>query len=328
MKAINPSRIASIFILVASILLLSDCIKSEYYIDPESLEIWEIYNTENGLGCDSVWTLAEDQEGNIWVGTMYNGVSKFDGKTWTNYTTEDGLLDNSVLSIAQDGYGYMWFGTRSGLSIFYDNTWTNITDFGGVRSILRDYDDNIWIATSDYAVMEYKNSTWHQYYDSECEWCNVVNVIFEDKERNIWLGSDQDLKKIDDQTVITYTQSDGIPGSSIKSIGQDMWGNIWVGSTGSSNVARYNNGIFEQVALSNGLAVNIVSSIAADNRGNVWFGLFVTGAMKFNGSIMESFTVKDGLPGRSVTIILKDKHGYLWFGTIDGGVAKYMPGLD
>ena len=50
--------------------------------------------------------------------------------------------------------------------------------------------------------------------------------------------------------------------------------------------------------------------------------------MKYNGSVMESYTVKDGLPGKSVTNILKDKHGYLWFGTLDGGVAKYMPGLN
>jgi ligand-binding sensor domain-containing protein len=109
---------------------------------------------------------------------------------------------------------------------------------------------------------------------------------------------------------------------------QDIWGNIWIGTSGSGNVARYNNGQFELVSLSNGLSVNFITSIASDNNGNVWFGLLGLGSLKYNGSVMEPYTVKDGLPDKSVTQILKDKHGYLWFGTLSGGVTKYMPGLN
>jgi ligand-binding sensor domain-containing protein len=273
-------------------------------------------------------SLAEDKDGNIWVGTRNNGVCKFDGKTWTVYNVASGLVDNSVLCIAQDGNSNMWFGTSGGLSVFSDNAWTNIIDFGGVNALLKDHDDNMWLSTYYYPVLEYKNDIWYQYYDDECELCNVVNVLFEDNESNIWIGSEQDLKKLSSQTMTSFTQSDGLPGGGIRSMHQDTWGNIWIGTSCSGNVAKYDNESFELVSLSNGLSVNFINSIASDNNGNVWFALLVMGTAKYNGSVMESYTVKDGLPDESVVSILKDRHGYLWFGTMGGGVAKYMPGLD
>jgi len=328
MKYIKDLVITSIPILIISYLFLSGCVKTENALGPESLQTWEYYNIENGLGSDSVMTLAEDKEGNIWVGTMNNGVSKFDGKNWTIHNVASGLIGNSVLCIAQDGYGRMWFGTREGLSILSGNEWTNINDFGGVYAILKDHDDNMWFSTDYVAVLEYKNNTMYQYSDDNCDLCNEVNVLFEDNEKNIWFGSQQDLKKLTGQTITSYNQSNGLPGSGIRAMHQDIWGNIWIAYYGSANVIRYYNGIFKSVSLSTGLSIVFVNSIASDNNGNVWFGLLLQGSLKYNGSLMKSYTVKDGLPGKSVTKILKDKHGYLWFGTVDGGVAKYTPGMN
>ncbi len=328
MNHCHAQGIPSILVLVISYMFLSGCVESENVIDPESLETWEIYNAENGLGSDSVWTMAEDEEGNIWVGTMNNGVSKFDGNTWTIYNVSSGLINNAVQCIAQDGYGNMWIGTSGGLSILSHNEWTSISDFGGVYAILKDYDDNMWLSTDYYPILEYKNNTWYQYYDDQCEMCNLVYVFFEDNERNLWIGSEADLKKLTSNSTTSYTQSDGLPGGAVMSIHQDIWGNIWIGTRRSANVAKYYNGKFELVSLSNGLSINWISSIASDNNGNVWFGSLGIGALNYNGSMMQPYTDKDGLPDNSVTKILRDKNGYLWFGTMRNGVARYMPGMN
>ena len=330
MKYKKTPEITSILVLVVTYLFLSGCVKTENAINPESLKIWEIYNTGNGLGSDSVRTLFEDNEGNIWVGTWNKGVCKFDGKMWTTYNVASGLIDNSVLCIVQDGYDRMWFGTEGGLSILSDNEWINNTNFGYVFALLKDYDDNMWVSSSNYAVLEYKNNTWDSYYDTICARCNIVNVLFEDNERNIWFGSERDLKKITGQTITSYTQSDGLPDgiTGIMSMHQDTWGNIWIGTDMTGSVARYNSGKLELVSLLTGSSINSVMSIASDNNGNVWFGLWGPQIMKYNGSVMKAYTVKDGLPGINVTKILKDRQGYLWFGTRGSGVAKYMPVLD
>src|SRR5688500_17425612 len=44
----------------------------------------------------------EDNKGNLWFGTMSDGVVKFDGKSFTYISTKDGLINNTVTGIIQD----------------------------------------------------------------------------------------------------------------------------------------------------------------------------------------------------------------------------------
>lgn len=57
------------------------------------------------------WTMNEDDEGNLWIGTIDAGVWKFDGAVLTNYTTKDGLAGNAIWTIFRDKKGELWFVT-------------------------------------------------------------------------------------------------------------------------------------------------------------------------------------------------------------------------
>jgi len=66
-----------------------------------------------GLGTLArVYSINEDNNGNIWVGTVDAGVWKYDGNNLTNYTTKDGLTGNAVNTIFKDKNGELWFGTN------------------------------------------------------------------------------------------------------------------------------------------------------------------------------------------------------------------------
>ena len=58
-----------------------------------------------------VYTINEDNDGNLWIGTVDAGVWKYDGKNLTNYTTKDGLTSDAVNIIYKDQSGELWFGT-------------------------------------------------------------------------------------------------------------------------------------------------------------------------------------------------------------------------
>jgi ligand-binding sensor domain-containing protein len=320
--------IASVLLLLSFCLFLTGCEETWYTIDPENFQTWEYFTTQNGLGSDSVTCLAEDNKGNIWVGTLDNGVSKYDFKGWTIYNKENGLLDNTVWCIAQDGNKFMWFGTNKGLSILANGTWTHIDEFGCVYALMKDYNNNMWVSSENHAVLEWDRHQWISWYDVGCDLCNYVNVFFEDKERNIWFGTWDGLRKFTNGSSTFYNAENGYPGGVVRSIYQDYWGYLWIGVSEASSVIRYSNGTFEEVSLSNGFQWNYISSISSDNEENLWFAADSRGAVKYNGSLMKTYTAKDGLPGNIVITILKDRFGYLWFGTIDGGVARYMPGLD
>ena len=79
-----------------------------------------------GLGTLArVYSINEDNNGNIWVGTVDAGVWKYEGNNLTNYTTKDGLTSNAVNTIYKDKNGELWFGTDgNGICKFNGMTFT------------------------------------------------------------------------------------------------------------------------------------------------------------------------------------------------------------
>lgn len=67
-----------------------------------------------------VWTINEDEDGNLWFGTLDSGAWRYDGKSLKNITIKDGLGSNAVWSIFKDKRGRLWFGSDNGSFSIYD----------------------------------------------------------------------------------------------------------------------------------------------------------------------------------------------------------------
>ncbi len=67
----------------------------------------------------SINCIAEDKQGNIWVGLHYGGLAIYNqsAQSFTFYTQKDGLPSNDVVSILPDSNS-LWLGTGNGLSHF------------------------------------------------------------------------------------------------------------------------------------------------------------------------------------------------------------------
>ncbi|NIQ11481.1 MAG: hypothetical protein GWO23_18280, partial [Gammaproteobacteria bacterium] len=63
--------------------------------------------SNSGLPDNDIRSLALDRDGNLWVGTRLQGVSRFRVKDniWDNYDISNGLNDNDVRNIAVDSVG-------------------------------------------------------------------------------------------------------------------------------------------------------------------------------------------------------------------------------
>lgn len=72
-----------------------------------------------------IYAINEDNNGDMWIGTVDSGVWRYDGNYLTNYTTKDGLSSNAVNTIYKDNNGELWFGTDSnGVCKFNGNAFT------------------------------------------------------------------------------------------------------------------------------------------------------------------------------------------------------------
>lgn len=74
-----------------------------------------------------VWTITEDKQGNLWIGTIDAGLWKYDGKVLTNFTTKDGLASNSISAVFCDNNGYLWIGTGNGITNYDGKVFTTFT---------------------------------------------------------------------------------------------------------------------------------------------------------------------------------------------------------
>ena len=115
---------------------------------------------------------------------------------------------------------------------------------------------------------------------------------------------------------------EGLPQSSIYTMQQDKYGNIWVGTM--SGVSKYNGLNFENYSKKDGLAENRVTASCIDNEGNIWFGHWSGGISKYNitNQQFEEVIPKNIDSKKSIFSILQDTNGVIWFATEGQGLIK------
>jgi ligand-binding sensor domain-containing protein/serine phosphatase RsbU (regulator of sigma subunit) len=156
---------------------------------------------------------------------------------------------------------------------------------------------------------------------------NRVFSVYQDREENLWFGTEGGVSRYDGDSFINFTIQNGLAHNTVLSILQDREENLWFGTLGGG-VSRYDGDSFINFTTQNGLACDIVSSILQDREGNLWFGtgyatLEGKGVSRYNGDSFINFTTQNGLVHNTTYSILQDREGNLWFSTYGGGVSRY-----
>jgi len=103
------------------------------------------------LSDEKIYSLTEDQQGYIWIGTFGNGFYRLDPSknVLEHYTVKDGLPGNSVLGILEVSENELWISTNSGLSKFDPSTKTfaNYDYSNGLEN--SEYNFNAYLKDSD-----------------------------------------------------------------------------------------------------------------------------------------------------------------------------------
>ncbi|SFU47125.1 Signal transduction histidine kinase [Pustulibacterium marinum] len=84
-----------------------------------------------------VRSLAEDSNGQLWVGLQEGGLLSYNRKnhTYKRFTTDEGLPDNTILRILEDEHQKLWLSTYHGIASFDKTThFTNYSSSDGLQS--------------------------------------------------------------------------------------------------------------------------------------------------------------------------------------------------
>lgn len=159
---------------------LGSFISGVYCID-ENFRIKKFYlhkDNQQQEPLDAVRTLAQDDKGRIWIGTI-NALFILEPETETiekytfSHDNENSLAHNSVRSILKDNQGGIWVGTfYGGLNYYHPmapafdtmtySAYKNTISDNTVSCIVEDaYSGNLWIGTNDGGLNEYNRKNNH-----------------------------------------------------------------------------------------------------------------------------------------------------------------------
>ena len=264
-------------------------------------------NEENSLKSNFVTSLAEDQNGNLWVG-LINGIQIY------NYDTET-FREIRMLVAGSEIHPY-------------------------VSSILCTATGDIWITTSGYGIFRVKkNDDIPDQLTSLNERLNsyFLRTIFEDSDGTIWIGSDNkgiNSYNIKTDKIRSFTQSDAeehaLPSNNISSICQDDQDRIYIGSL-NGGLARLDKttGLIEKIQSAKPGENNLpVKSLYFGSRNRLWAGTDGFGLKLLNNltNQLESYAPSSSsfdFSKSKIHSIVEDDEGNLWVGIFQKGLFLF-----
>jgi signal transduction histidine kinase/DNA-binding response OmpR family regulator/ligand-binding sensor domain-containing protein len=337
--------------------------------DRESNQLIPFYNepfSSNWIFSNMMHTAYSDRQGNLWMCTRSHGLEKvifYDDSQFLSIVlnnTVNSTINNDVRPIFEDSEGMIWIATKDG-KIHILNSQGDIKNelsIGGVvYSITEDSNNNIWLGTKgegaykltrgkkseEFIIQNYKHNPKDIYSLSN----NNVYSIFEDRNRNIWIGTfggginlimnnDLDEKFINHRNILSNYPIG--KGEQVRIISEDKQGNISVGTTlgfimfcsdFKSAVEIDFNVYTGSNSNNNSIGANDIMDICTTRSGHTYIGTFGGGVSKITDTddkglpiAFETFNKSHGLPSDIILSIQEDHNGNLWISS-EGGLTKF-----
>lgn len=180
-----------------------------------------------------VYGVDVDDRGRVWFGTE-GGVSMYDGSEWREWTHEDGLgapNDENLPISTNTGLGTR---TRHDLSVLSDGRPTYNPNY--VFCIHVDQSGHVWAGTWGGGASRYDGQRWTNLSRDDGLAGDIVFAVTDDRQGNLWFGTDQGLSRYDGESWQSFRRGDGLPGDAVYALATTAEGDVWAGTRGG--VAR------------------------------------------------------------------------------------------
>lgn len=282
---------------------------------------FQLYDTGDGLSDNNLLSFYEDREGLIWLGTSLGGLNLLNRRAISVLTTKDGLAGNGVYPVYEARDGAIWVGA-SGVTRIENGRFQPYTQLkdkvpGDVTAITEDNDGRLWLGASG-SIGFFRDG---KYTDISNNFIfphatYTVWAIHQDRNREIWFGTDKGLVKMVGDNFQLFTTREGLPNNDIKVIHEDAAGRLWLATYGGLSILE--NGKFKNFTTRDGLSSDRVRALYEDKEGTIWLGTYDGGLNRYADGKFTSYSTKNGLYSDGVFQILPDDEGYFWMSSNQG----------
>ena len=303
---------------------------------------WLLFDVSNSpLKDNRISSVETDYNGNVWIGTIYSGIYKFDGESWTNYTTANsGLHTNYPIEVHSDINNNIWVSSGwsdgriaqfNGEKWFVHNSLNSngvIFEPAPINCISSGSNGDVYFAIWN-GLLKYDGTNWSRI--SGLPLFTSYNFVEIDNRQNMWLVSGfGDVLYFNGDTVIIYNQTNSnLASSEIKSLEIESNGTPWV-TTDNSGVAFFDGENWNVLDYDNSsIPHERINGMTIDNQNIKWFSTGPMwdkgiGIIKYDNNTWTLYNKENSdLPSYKTWNLDIDKNNNLWIGTDDKGVAVF-----
>lgn len=311
------------------------------------------YTTENQLADDNMLSWFEDSNGNIWLGSEQNGVSKLGKGIFEIYTGQAGvslksvagdmydhvrMKDNSVLDVASHPNGDLWLGFSEQLLRFDGYRFVEISEQflrhyqsisetppsvqPSISTIHISSDGTVWLGTYKGSLHQYKNERFARGFLGKTEEAfssGFVSDITEDASGKLWIATDKGLYAYDQGSFVKYTREEGLADDNVQSV-VAYKNRLYCTTSRGLSILNQSDTTFFNIGTDQGLPIDDCGDLLFDPSGNIWLGTYGGGVCLLQPEEdnsrykIEVFNESRGLTSNNTLSLVLDDQGLLWVG--------------
>jgi signal transduction histidine kinase/ligand-binding sensor domain-containing protein len=282
-------------------------------------------NQFDGFDAEWILSLAEDREGNLWVGSGGAGLIEMRPNHIQKVSPPDHWRGRPLLGVCAGRQGEVWVGTEgAGLYRLQAGRWTN---FGATNFFNNSF---TWSVALDAAGQLFVG-TWgaglfvrdDEHFKTAPGMENVrtpVPALLAARAGGLWCGTETGLLRYQDGQTDWFTEAEGKSLRDVRCIAEAADGAVWFGMAGNG-LACLENGRLRRWSQGDGLPSNYINCLHFAGDGALWIGTFDSGLCRLKGGKFSVIDRAQGLPNSVIGHIEDDGHGFFWMSS-HGGILR------
>src|SRR5579864_1142385 len=278
---------------------------------------WQSFTEKNGLPANYVVSLANDGQGNLWVGTA-KGLAVVKAGKIAAYSDNPELAHERIAALATAADGEVWVATGNHiLKLDAAGRFAQAAlDVPDPSALFVDRQGTLWVGTGKQGIFSLSQGKLNHYPAPQLS-KGRVSAIRQDAAGDLWVGLDQNgVCRVQDRSMECLGQQDGLAGSDISSIFIDKEGSIWIGAF-PGGLIRLTEGKFTTYDHTAGLSDDLVWSLHGTADGSIWAGT-LKGLNRIYQGHIYSYNGGAKPNDNIITAIAHDPKGNVWVGTRGG----------
>jgi ligand-binding sensor domain-containing protein/signal transduction histidine kinase len=268
----------------------------------------------------AVHSITEDHTGRVWVGGSRLIAIDRDG-TEHEFSLPGAYSQNRVKTLLETRDGRLWIGTVGGLQYLQNGQFHAVASIHAtVRTLLETTDGTLWIGTIGNGAWTLRGDKLSHVSERGLLPSETVLYLFEDTQRQIWIGTQAGLVRLNETPVRVIALPEG-GDPDFETISGDDKGNVW---TVAQSLYLIHKDVARRVVYG-GLNNIKVRNVFRARDGALWIGTDGSGAYRVDGNKIRHYTAPSDLTNNFIRGFLESRDGAIWIAT-DEGVSRIISG--